>query len=277
MCLHKDMNSLSIIMQDDSKELQAYITELRGIDKLAYSFRKICLDMAIAHIPNIFVGFSYQNKYFYDVPCTSDLAYMENVLKDYFSTHWWEEYAAYLLCQAIYNHPDFHFSSDVNINVLDQWVNNHLTPLNDIFYKYVGKYYISQYFPKEYEALLWDTRAMRERYISILKSHTVIHELWYATGEWKHPDLELFFHIIKLLQLGMTDGEVTPLLNELKDNGLDVPDCLLEDKWKAFKGYMFGKELITCYDVRDSFALKIRTNGDAEPLCRFLMALGPHK
>lgn len=262
------------VLKTEKQELQVYITELRGVNELANYFRKACLDMVIAHIPNIFIGFSFQDKYFYDTPCTSDLNFLADALKDNFNTRWWEEYAVYLFSQAIYHHPSSNFDSQVDIDKLNRYVNLYVEPLNYLFYKYVGRYYVSQYFRNEHQELLRDSKGMRERYISILKSHTAIHELWFSTGEWAHPDLELYFHIIKLLQIGMTEEEATSLLNELKENGLDVPDCLL-NSWTLYRGYLFGKELITYSDMLNCFASKLYSPYDAEPAGRFLVEFGP--
>lgn len=262
------------IFQDVNNAFQAYITELRGIQELAPLFKKTCLDMAIAHIPNIYSGFSYQDTYFYDIERTSNLDELQKALSDSFDTSWWEHYATYLFAQAICSLPDMH-PRFIDVNALKTLVNSYITALCNVFYRYVQIFYVQNYFRNEYQSLLVDTKSYREQYCSILKSHIAIHELWYTYGEWEHPELEIYFHIIKLLALGMNQNEINALLQELKSMGLVIPDTLMSDRWKTNMRYMFGKELITYDDLLKCFSAKVKSNAQAEPLIRYVMAIAP--
>lgn len=273
MCADKEL--LENIFEKDSNKLKAYITQMRGVDKLACDFQKVCLDMVITHIPERFEGFSFHQAYFYDVTCTSDIKQLEKALIEQFSVTWWETYATNLFCKAISEVPNLRLPF-LDTEDLEQLVNAKTKFLKSVFYKYVQVYYVQTYFKKEYESLLQDTKSAREHYSAILKSHTAIHELWYAYGEWNHPEMEIYFHIIKLLAIGMPVEEVDSFLQTLKENGLEVPKTLLHGNWQTNTCYMFGKSIISSTDLRDCFWQKV-TKQTFEPLARFVQAVGPIK
>lgn len=258
------------------RRIQPYVTEPRGISELAETFRKACLDMAIAGIPNIFEGFSFQKTYFYDIPCETDLKEMAFNMGIILTEDFWKEFSAFLFCKAMCCHKDTR-TDWINMEFLDSHVKAKLDVLNQYFYLHVGKYYVKHYFRWEWEELIWDTKQARERYISILKTHAAIHDLWYAGGYLKNADLEIYFHIMKLMQLGMKDIEVSAFLEDLKINGWIIPENVSGNNWINFKGYMFGKELITPEDLLKCFSAKLQNSGDAEPILRFIMAVIPEK
>lgn len=263
-----------IIFDDVDESLKRYITGWDGVLDIGKLASNACRDIAIECIPEIFDNYSIKNDYFYDTPRNTDLMEMKKALSESFDDAWWGQYAAYILCQAVCNLPEMH-PRGIDVDGLNKIVVNYISDLQQVFFRYIKVLYVQKYFAQQYKALISDTKGYREQYISILKGSIVIHELWYSSGMWHHPEIEIYFHIIKLLAIGMGENEVSPMVQELKNGGLSVPDALMDEKWKANFCYMFGDELISYKKILSCFSGKIKNAGDAEPLIRFLFEIAP--
>ncbi len=268
---------LEQLKKEDVNEalLKCYITEVRGIHLVGEIIQKTLMDKVASDLKEIGerckFDLDFQNAFLKSISGkTNQKSFMDAMgIED----DNWKWIAIYLFAQAMLHYPDVHLDRIVDKEQVDKTAQDYVEMLNDRMFCYFYKFYVETYYLREYMELLNDTFASRQRYIDILKSSITIHEMWYSAGEGD-SSLTIFLHIMKLLALGLKDIEVTKLLHELKELGLDeICEDFLKGDWYKYTGYMLGKPIIAYTDIQDIFPKLSYYN--TEPPFRFLIDVLP--
>lgn len=161
---------------------------------------------------------------------------------------WWSDFATVVLCHAISYQTDAlgglllgeKISGDVRSR------NASLRANSAALYGRLLLRYLDRF--REAAAKL-DLATARVQYRKALIDNIAVYELWYAAGQWKNPDWDLFHHYTKLMALGASAADVDGLIDELIAAGLPIPPTVSKSNWRSYAVYFQGKQDIDHADV----------------------------
>lgn len=151
---------------------------------------------------------------------------------------WWADFSVAVLCQSMW-----YLTSSLKPQLLQGDIDGAVNACNAALRTRSGRVYalaLARFFgpfKQEYDAVR-DRAATLAEYRRGLLENVGMHRIWYAAGEWKNPDWELFNHIAKMLALGASEGDIDSLIGELDAAGLPIPPTVTVQTWRSYTAYM---------------------------------------